>query len=118
MAREKFVRTKPHVNIGTIGHVDHGKTTLTAAITMAMSAVGGSQKGKNYADIDSSPEEKLHAMFALANRKVDESPTRQTRRCWKCGRPKGVYRRFGLCRCCIFQAMRQGWLVGVRKASW
>ena len=67
---------------------------------------------------DSSPEEKLHAMFALANRKVDESPTRQTRRCWKCGRPKGVYRRFGLCRCCIFQAMRQGWLVGVRKASW
>ena len=40
MAREKFERTKPHVNIGTIGHVDHGKTTLTAAITMAMSAYG------------------------------------------------------------------------------
>ena len=62
MAREKFVRTKPHVNIGTIGHVDHGKTTLTAAITMAMSAVGGSQKGKNYADIDSSPEEKARGI--------------------------------------------------------
>ena len=62
MAREKFVRTKPHVNIGTIGHVDHGKTTLTAAITMAMSAVGGGQKGKNYADIDSSPEEKARGI--------------------------------------------------------
>ncbi len=62
MAREKFVRTKPHVNIGTIGHVDHGKTTLTAAITMAMSTVGGGQKGKNYADIDSSPEEKARGI--------------------------------------------------------
>jgi elongation factor Tu len=62
MAREKFVRTKPHVNIGTIGHVDHGKTTLTAAITMAMSAIGGGQKGKNYADIDSSPEEKARGI--------------------------------------------------------
>jgi elongation factor Tu len=56
------VRTKPHVNIGTIGHVDHGKTTLTAAITMAMSAIGGEQKGKNYADIDSSPEEKARGI--------------------------------------------------------
>ena len=62
MAREKFVRTKPHVNIGTIGHVDHGKTTLTAAITMAMSAIGGEQKGKNYADNDSSPEEKARGI--------------------------------------------------------
>ena len=62
MAREKFVRTKPHVNIGTIGHVDHGKTTLTAAITMAMAATGGAQTGKNYADIDSSPEEKARGI--------------------------------------------------------
>ena len=67
---------------------------------------------------ESSPEEKLVAMFNLSKRKVDESRSRQTRRCWKCGRPKGVYRRFGLCRCCIFDAMRKGWLVGVRKASW
>ena len=51
MAREKFERTKPHVNIGTIGHVDHGKTTLTAAITMTMSAAGGGI-AKGYADID------------------------------------------------------------------
>ena len=57
MAREKFERTKPHVNIGTIGHVDHGKTTLTAAITMAMAARGGTS-GKAYDEIDSSPEEK------------------------------------------------------------
>ena len=61
MAREKFERTKPHVNIGTIGHVDHGKTTLTAAITMAMaSRFGGG--GKNYADIDSAPEEKARGI--------------------------------------------------------
>jgi elongation factor Tu len=61
MAREKFARTKPHVNIGTIGHVDHGKTTLTAAITMAMSSTGNA-KGKKYADIDSSPEEKARGI--------------------------------------------------------
>ncbi|WP_019966688.1 GTP-binding protein, partial [Pannonibacter phragmitetus] len=41
MAKEKFERTKPHVNIGTIGHVDHGKTTLTAAITMTLAETGG-----------------------------------------------------------------------------
>ena len=61
MAREKFERTKPHVNIGTIGHVDHGKTTLTAAITMAMSAQGGAS-GKKYDEIDSSPEEKARGI--------------------------------------------------------
>ena len=61
MAREKFERTKPHVNIGTIGHVDHGKTTLTAAITMAMAAVSGTN-GKGYADIDSAPEEKARGI--------------------------------------------------------
>nr|YP_010231185.1 translational elongation factor Tu [Nephroselmis pyriformis]QSV37254.1 translational elongation factor Tu [Nephroselmis pyriformis] len=61
MAREKFTRTKPHVNIGTIGHVDHGKTTLTAAITMAMSLAGGGA-GKNYEDIDSAPEEKARGI--------------------------------------------------------
>jgi elongation factor Tu len=61
MAREKFERTKPHVNIGTIGHVDHGKTTLTAAITMAMAALGGTS-GKAYDEIDSSPEEKARGI--------------------------------------------------------
>ncbi|MDE7106314.1 MAG: elongation factor Tu [Anaeroplasmataceae bacterium] len=57
MAKEKFVRTKPHVNIGTIGHVDHGKTTLTAAITTILSKKGLAQ-AKDYAQIDAAPEEK------------------------------------------------------------
>ena len=61
MAREKFERTKPHVNIGTIGHVDHGKTTLTAAITMTLAA-SGSAKAKSYSDIDSAPEEKARGI--------------------------------------------------------
>lgn len=61
MARQKFERTKPHVNIGTIGHVDHGKTTLTAAITMALAASGNS-KAKRYEDIDSAPEEKARGI--------------------------------------------------------
>ena len=60
MARQKFERTKPHVNIGTIGHVDHGKTTLTAAITMALSAASGG--GKKYDEIDSAPEEKARGI--------------------------------------------------------
>lgn len=57
MAKEKFERTKPHVNIGTIGHVDHGKTTLTAAITMVMAQYGRAQATK-YDEIDKAPEEK------------------------------------------------------------
>ena len=61
MAREKFERVKPHVNIGTIGHVDHGKTTLTAAITMALASASGKQ-GKKYDDIDSAPEEKARGI--------------------------------------------------------
>jgi elongation factor Tu len=61
MAREAFDRSKPHVNIGTIGHVDHGKTTLTAAITATLSTVGGGQL-KNYADIDAAPEERARGI--------------------------------------------------------
>eukprot|EP00245_Coleochaete_scutata_P006406 TRINITY_DN20831_c0_g1_i1.p1 TRINITY_DN20831_c0_g1~~TRINITY_DN20831_c0_g1_i1.p1 ORF type:complete len:496 (+),score=135.49 TRINITY_DN20831_c0_g1_i1:131-1618(+) len=60
-AREKFERTKPHVNIGTIGHVDHGKTTLTAALTMAMASLGGTQ-GKRYDEIDAAPEERARGI--------------------------------------------------------
>jgi len=61
MAKEKFDRKKPHVNIGTIGHVDHGKTTLTAAISTVLSKkFGGAAKG--YADIDSAPEEKARGI--------------------------------------------------------
>ena len=57
MAKQKFERTKPHVNIGTIGHVDHGKTSLTAAITTVLAAKGYAEL-KDYASIDSAPEEK------------------------------------------------------------
>ncbi len=57
MSKEKFERTKPHVNIGTIGHVDHGKTTLTAAITKVLSETGGAVF-KDYGDIDGAPEER------------------------------------------------------------
>ena len=57
MAKEKFERTKPHVNIGTIGHVDHGKTTLTAAITKTLAETGGATSIA-YDEIDKAPEEK------------------------------------------------------------
>ena len=75
MAREKFERNKPHVNIGTIGHVDHGKTTLTAAITTILAESGGA-KAQSYEDIDAAPEEKsrgitintAHVEYETANR--------------------------------------------------
>ena len=57
MAKEKFERTKPHVNVGTIGHVDHGKTTLTAALTKILSAKFGGDV-KTFDDIDNAPEER------------------------------------------------------------
>jgi len=63
MAKEKFVRTKPHVNIGTIGHIDHGKTTLTAAITKVMSDTYG---GSNI------------FLLSPADKKLATTPTRQT----------------------------------------
>ena len=61
MAKSKFDRSKPHVNIGTIGHVDHGKTTLTAAITMVMAARGGAEKMR-YDEIDKAPEERARGI--------------------------------------------------------
>ncbi len=61
MAKQKFERTKPHVNVGTIGHVDHGKTTLTAAITMCLSKVGGAV-ATAYDQIDKAPEEKARGI--------------------------------------------------------
>jgi elongation factor Tu len=75
MAKEKFERNKPHCNIGTIGHVDHGKTTLTAAITFTLAKTGGA-KSMSYADIDAAPEEKArgitintaHVEYETANR--------------------------------------------------
>ncbi|HLW21823.1 MAG TPA: GTP-binding protein, partial [Sphaerochaetaceae bacterium] len=61
MAKEKFNRTKPHVNVGTIGHVDHGKTTLTAAITMYCGRNSG-EKVMKYDEIDNAPEEKARGI--------------------------------------------------------
>ncbi|MCR9073297.1 MAG: elongation factor Tu [Alphaproteobacteria bacterium] len=61
MARDKFERNKPHINIGTIGHVDHGKTTLTAAITATLSTLGNA-KMKKYEDIDAAPEERARGI--------------------------------------------------------
>ena len=61
MAKEKFVRNKPHVNIGTIGHVVHGKTTTTAAITKWLS-LKGQAKFEDYSAIDSAPEEKARGI--------------------------------------------------------
>jgi elongation factor Tu len=75
MARQAFVRNKPHVNIGTIGHVDHGKTSLTAAITKVLSESGGAEF-KAYDQIDAAPEERArgitintaHVEYETANR--------------------------------------------------
>ena len=75
MAKEKFERTKPHVNIGTIGHVDHGKTTLTAAITLTQSSKGMSEV-RSFDSIDNAPEERergitiqtAHVEYETANR--------------------------------------------------
>ena len=61
MAKEKFERTKPHVNIGTIGHVDHGKTSLTAAITKVL-ALEGEAEFKAYDQIDGAPEERARGI--------------------------------------------------------
>jgi elongation factor Tu len=75
MAKGKFERTKPHVNVGTIGHVDHGKTTLTAAMTHILSKKFGGE-ARNYDQIDNAPEEKArgitintaHVEYQTANR--------------------------------------------------
>ena len=75
MAKQKFERTKPHVNIGTIGHVDHGKTTLTAAITKYLAMQGGADY-TDYSSIDKAPEERergitintSHVEYETANR--------------------------------------------------
>ncbi|NLF82895.1 MAG: GTP-binding protein, partial [Candidatus Gastranaerophilales bacterium] len=75
MARETFVRTKPHVNIGTIGHVDHGKTTLTAAITSSLAATGKA-KAKKFDEIDAAPEEKARGITISTSHVEYETDTR------------------------------------------
>lgn len=77
MAKEKFERTKPHLNVGTIGHVDHGKTTLTAALTRVCAEVwGGGGASKAYDQIDNAPEEKARGITISASHVEYDSPTR------------------------------------------
>lgn len=75
MAKEKFDRSKPHLNIVTLGHVDHGKTTLTAAITKVLSEMGLAEK-RDFASIDAAPEEKANGVTINAARVEYQTPTR------------------------------------------
>ena len=75
MSKEKFERNKPHVNVGTIGHVDHGKTTLTAAITKVMAQKFGGEF-KAYDQIDSAPEEKARGITIATAHVEYQSPAR------------------------------------------
>ncbi|QNP34098.1 hypothetical protein H9S86_01830 [Leclercia adecarboxylata] len=75
MSKEKFERTKPHVNVGTIGHVDHGKTTLTAAITTVLAKTyGGSARA--FDQIDNAPEEKARGITINTSHVEYDTPTR------------------------------------------
>ena len=76
MAKPKFERNKPHVNIGTIGHVDHGKTTLTAAITLVMNKRYGSGEFVDYANIDKAPEERERGITISTSHVEYETPNR------------------------------------------
>ena len=76
MSKEKFERTKPHVNVGTIGHVDHGKTTLTAALTRVCSEAYGSGDVRSFDQIDNAPEERERGITIATSHVEYESPTR------------------------------------------
>jgi elongation factor Tu len=76
MAKQKFERTKPHVNVGTIGHIDHGKTTLTAAITKVLSERGTGTKQYDFFDIDKAPEEKQRGITIAASHVEYETENR------------------------------------------
>ncbi len=76
MAKQKFERTKPHVNVGTIGHVDHGKTTLTAAMTIICAADSGTGDIKNFDEIDNAPEERERGITIATTHVEYESPNR------------------------------------------
>ncbi len=79
MAKEKFERDKPHVNVGTIGHIDHGKTTLTAAITQVLAEQGGD--AKTFEEIDNAPEERERGI-TIATAHVEYRRRTATTRTW------------------------------------
>src|SRR3954447_6674582 len=104
MAKAKFERTKPHVNVGTIGHVDHGKTTLTAAIT-AIQAKKGLAQFTAYDQIDKAPEERERGAGGRGGGRIFRPMTRSTgrgrrggggprsrRRTWSTSRTSGIMR--------------------------
>ena len=76
MAKEKFDRSKPHVNIGTIGHIDHGKTTLTAAITKVLGKNNPKVKFRSFDSIDNAPEEKARGITIAVAHVEYETPNR------------------------------------------
>ena len=76
MAKEKFDRSKPHVNIGTIGHIDHGKTTLTAAITKCLAKNNPKVKFRSFDSIDNAPEEKARGITIAVAHVEYETPKR------------------------------------------
>src|SRR2546428_4880722 len=76
MSKEKFQRTKPHVNVGTIGHVDHGKTTLTSAITMALNKKFPKIQGRSFDSIDNAPEERERGITIATAHVADETENR------------------------------------------
>ena len=77
MAKEKFERDKPHVNVGTIGHIDHGKTTLTAAITSVLAEQGGAE-ARSFEEIDNAPEGKARGITIATSHVEYETDNRQT----------------------------------------
>src|SRR5260370_7207275 len=78
MAKEKFERNKPHVNIGTIGHIDHGKTTLTAAITKVLSKHNPKVQFRAFDSIDNAPEERERGITIAVSHVEDETANRHT----------------------------------------
>src|SRR5881275_2834740 len=76
MAKQKFERSKPHVNVGTIGHIDHGKTTLTAAITKVLAESGGNTVVRDFASIDNAPEERQRGITINTSHVEYETPNR------------------------------------------
>lgn len=76
MSKAKFERNKPHVNVGTIGHVDHGKTTLTAALTRVCHEVWGTGESRAFDQIDNAPEERARGITIATSHVEYDSPTR------------------------------------------